>query len=201
MTRYRGLWWTTILATFIPGAVVGLLWYPMLGVVVAATVLALWLGTRLLAPAEAHRWPPDLSCGVILLCCSGPVLGRALVPLLLLTMATAPLSVAALRRRIGADTESRGAVAIPERYDVDGCLSALDYEAWCDLWRSSFVRVKAAPTMEERVLMAGLRGSLLDELERRDSGAFNAWLARSPSPASQPSRPVAPSTEPRREDS
>src|SRR5215218_6917111 len=140
MTRYRRLWWTTTLGAFAPGAVVGLMWYPMLGLVVATTVLALWVGARVVVPLEARRWPADVSCAVILVCCSGPVLGRALVPLLVLTMATTPLAVAAIRRRVGAEAEPRAAVPGEphERYDVDDCLGALNVEAWRDLWRTSF---------------------------------------------------------------
>ena len=80
-------------------------------------------------------------------------------------------------------------------YDDDVCLRALDGRALCELWHDSFVRLKSAPTSDERVVVARLRGRLLDEMERRNRGGFAAWLSRGPSPASQPGWVGAPSSE------
>jgi hypothetical protein len=55
----------------------------------------------------------------------------------------------------------------------------------CRAWAASFVGVKSV-SLRERRLEAGVRRSLLDELERRDAVRFRAWMARAPSAASEP---------------
>lgn len=55
----------------------------------------------------------------------------------------------------------------------------------CELWSTTFSWVKG-PDVSQRILAAGLRSGLLEELERRGGTSFNEWLSRHPSPASQP---------------
>jgi hypothetical protein len=200
MTRYRRLWWATTLAAGVPSAFLGLTFSPTPGVVAAATALGLAAGARLVPGAQDVRWWRDLCSAVVLAFAAGPALGSATLPLLMLAGVSSPSVVAVLRRR-QLVTESPPAGATPAAetnasfHDEELCLGALDGRVLCELWRSSFVRLKLAPTAEERVVVAALRARLLDEMERRNGHGFAAWLARCPSPASQPGWMAAPSSE------
>jgi hypothetical protein len=201
MTGYRRLWWATTLVTGVPSAFVGLTFSPTPGVVAAATVLGLAAGARLLPGAQGVRWWRDLSSAIVLGLAAGPALRGATLPLLMLAGVSSPSVLAVLRRtQLGTEPPPEAATPVPEAAassDVDDelCLGPLDGRVLCELWRSSFVRLKLASSAEERVVVAALRARLLDEMERRNGHGFAAWLARCPSPASQPGWMAAPSPE------
>jgi hypothetical protein len=202
MTGYRRLWWVTTLVTGVPSAFVGLTFSPTPGVVAAVTVLGLAAGARLVPGTQGVRWWRDLSSAIVLALAAGPALRGATLPLLMLAGASAPSVVAAVRRtQLATEPPPEGTTPVPESnappdvVDEELCLGALDGRVLCELWRSSFVRLKLASTAEERVVVAALRARLLDEMERRNGHGFAAWLARCPSPASQPGWMAAPSPE------
>jgi hypothetical protein len=190
MTEYRRWWWITILCAGVPSALVGFAFSPVPGLVVAA-VLAVGLAVRAKAApaAQAGMSWHDLACAIVLVVAAGPALGGATLPLLLVAVATSPSIVAVVRSHLAPEHALPGEALMlgaSTPYDDDVCVRDLDGRALCELWRSSFVRLKSASTAHERAVVAGLRGRLLDEMERRNSGGFAAWLARRPSPASQP---------------
>jgi hypothetical protein len=201
MTGYRRLWWATTLAAGVPSALVGLTFSPTPAVVAAATALGLAAGARLVPGAQGVRWWRDLSSAVVLAFAAGPALGSATLPLLMLAGFSAPSVVAVVRRRqLATEPAPVGATPAAETNasphdDEELCLGTLEGRVLCELWRTSFVRLKLAPTAEERVVVAALRARLLDEMERRNGHGFAAWLARCPSPASQPGWMAAPSSE------
>jgi hypothetical protein len=69
------------------------------------------------------------------------------------------------------------ALAIPDTLqDDDLCL------AWC----SSYVALERATTWESRLRVVRLRAMYLDEMERRDAVALDAWLGSGARAASRP---------------
>jgi hypothetical protein len=158
-------------------------------------VVGLAVGAKVVPAAPAGSTWRDLFSAIALFVAAGPALQGATLPLLMVAAATSPSIVAVLKRRVAPDHAPPGGAPAPgasTAYDDDVCVRDLDGRALCELWRSSFVRLKSASTSHERVVVAGLRSRLLDEMERRNSGGFAAWLARRPSPASQPGWVAAP---------
>jgi hypothetical protein len=199
MTGYRRWWWVTVLCAGVPSALVGLAFSPVPGLVVAAViVIGVVVGAKVVPAAQPETTWRDLFSATVLIVAAGPALGGATLPLLMVAVATAPSLVAVVRRHVAPSRPLPGTPQAPltsAAYDDHVCLRDLDGRALGELWRSSFVRLKSAPTSNERVVVAGLRGRLLDEMERRNRGGFAAWLARRPSPASQPGWVAAPSSE------
>jgi hypothetical protein len=58
----------------------------------------------------------------------------------------------------------------------------------CQAWRSSFVALERAQSVQARAQVVQLRALYLDELERRAGDAVNAWLASGARAASDPGR-------------
>jgi hypothetical protein len=107
---------------------------------------------------------------------------------LMATAATSPPVVRAFLTATGTDVRL-GRDDRPSESTADmmhGCLGAMSGTELCELWGSSFALVKSGRNVEQRVVGACLRASLLDELERRDPRLFDDWLARRPCPASEP---------------
>jgi hypothetical protein len=69
------------------------------------------------------------------------------------------------------------ALEIPDRIeDADLCLA----------WRSSFVAMQRATTLESRLRVVLIRALYLDEMERSNPAAFVDWLSASPRAATSP---------------
>ena len=58
----------------------------------------------------------------------------------------------------------------------------------CIAWRSSYVALQRAASVESRLRVVTVRALYLDELERRAGPAVRAWLGSGPRAASDPSR-------------
>jgi hypothetical protein len=171
----------------LPAALLGIFVSPTIWLVVTTTALGL-LGGAVLSGA---RWSWDIwggsAAAAMLVADAAAVLGwRDLLVILLLVVTSKPF-IRALRARIGArPTDSRqDRVSSPRSTYVGACLGSMSGRELCQAWSASFVQVKSADPHDRR-LQAGVRRSLLDELERRDADRFRAWLARSPSAASDP---------------
>jgi hypothetical protein len=190
MSSYRRLWWVVILTSGLPSASLGVAMSPIFGVVVIVTGLGLVAGVGGFFASQSGPCWRELACAGVLVVAAGPALGGVTVPLLLLAGATSPSFVWAASRRTSASDATPSVITeltSAQPGDVEAFLSVLDGRALCELWGSSFVGLKSARTADERAAAAALRGSLLDEMERRNSGGFAAWLARSPSPVNGPS--------------
>ena len=194
MSSYRRLWWVVVLAAGVPAATLGMAMSPILGVVVTVTGMGLLAGAGVvLVPGSGHAWR-ELVCVGILVVAAAPALGGFTIPLLLLGVLTSPSLAGRVWPRSSAvtpDAPVATELTVDTAHDVEAFLGALDGRALCDLWSSSFVRLKSAPTADERAAAVALRRDLLDEMERRNSGTFAAWLAKSPSPASAPGWRIA----------
>jgi hypothetical protein len=128
---------------------------------------------------------PTLVAGA-LLAGSAPVLEGLTLPLVALATCT---SVRVLQAFRVADPEVRTGRVEPvslEDADLGSCLRAMSGAELCEMWGRSFALLRSRDDASQPVVGAGLRGSILDELERRDSTLLAAWLARHPSPASPP---------------
>jgi hypothetical protein len=156
---------------------------------------AILLGALCL-PGSTARWDAgsgEVALAAVLVLDGLPVLGIRALGLLGLLAGTSRPVARAVRRSLGArprrdrrrwwPRRARPAQA-PPTY-VEACLCSMTGKELCTAWRASFVGVKSE-SLRERRLEAGLRKSLLDELERRDADRFRAWLARAPSAASAP---------------
>ena len=81
-----------------------------------------------------------------------------------------------------AETGQAAALEIPDRIeDADLCLA----------WRSSFVALQRATTVESRLRIVLVRALYLDELERSNPAAFVDWLSASPRAATSPRASLA----------
>ena len=78
--------------------------------------------------------------------------------------------------------DSATALEIPDRIeDADLCLA----------WRSSFVALQRATTVESRLRIVLVRALYLDEMERSNPAAFVDWLSASPRAATSPRASLA----------
>ena len=81
-----------------------------------------------------------------------------------------------------AETGPELSLEIPDRIeDADLCLA----------WRSSFVALQRATTVESRLRIVLIRALYLDELERSNPAAFVDWLSASPRAATSPRASLA----------
>lgn len=65
-------------------------------------------------------------------------------------------------------------------------LSDLEDEALCQAWRRSYRLLESTTGVEERALLAELRGRYLDELDRRHPDGVSRWLASGARAAGNP---------------
>jgi xanthosine utilization system XapX-like protein len=190
MRAYRRLWWTALVAALAPAVPVALLLSPAPTFVLMVTLLGLLAGAALVE--VMHRLRAELVVAVALPLVVLPALGAWAVPVLLVSVLTSPGVVGAVVSRTGpealpGEVTGVGLHPLPEMtVDIPACLATMSGPELCAAWNASFVRVKTARSARERCLQAGIRGSLLDELERRDHDRFVRWLARRPSAASEP---------------
>lgn len=63
---------------------------------------------------------------------------------------------------------------------------ALTTEQLCSAWRASFEAVSVSADPERMAVLAQLRRDYLDELERRDPGGFDLWMALHAHPGDDP---------------
>lgn len=69
-----------------------------------------------------------------------------------------------------------------------GPTAAMDDETLCLAWRSSYVALQEVSSMARELKIIERRQEILDELERRNSRGFSAWLASKPRAAGDPFR-------------
>jgi hypothetical protein len=75
--------------------------------------------------------------------------------------------------------EPSEALSVPDELQVDDL---------CRAWRSSYLGLQAAGSVESLLRAAHVRRLVLDELERLDPAAFDAWLRSRPRAAGDPGR-------------
>lgn len=83
------------------------------------------------------------------------------------------------------------APALPSSVDrpwMVGSPEAMDDETLCLAWRSSYVALQGVSSMARELKIIERRQEILDELERRNSRGFSAWLASKPRAAGDPFR-------------
>ena len=187
MTVLRCVWWATLLGGVVPAAVLGVVASPTIFVVVTTAGLGA-VGAAYLSGARYpwDKWGENAVAGTLVAVAS-PVLAWRTFPVGLLLIATSTTFARSIRARAGA-RPALGKLDRPASTRstyVGVCLRSMSGRELCQAWLASFARVKSAD-LRDRRLGAGVRRSLLDELERRDATRFRAWLARSPSPASEP---------------
>jgi hypothetical protein len=174
-----------------PGPTAAILTLAFLVVVIAAAVL----------PENGPRVLPGLAwkgvvAGTVLTAASGLIamLGAlGLLVTLLLTL-TAPGLRACLRRGWGFLTDRGDARTGEQRAEPAGrvpaeapprdraswlpeALEGLDEVSLCMAWRSSFIALEAAATLEDRLVVIEHRQRCLDELQRRNPRGVAAWLS------------------------
>lgn len=66
--------------------------------------------------------------------------------------------------------------AAPSRADGHSALRGLDDRQLCELWRRTFWDLHHQPTVVDALTMVSLRQACLDELEKRNPAAVQAWL-------------------------
>jgi hypothetical protein len=187
MSRYRWIWWISLLVVSVPSVALGLWVSPVPALVILATVLGLCMGLALVENLFAWRSWIEVAVGVLLVGAAAPVFGRHTVPLILLAAGSSPATVRGVARLLGVRPRERvPRIRRGEGGEVSACLASMSGVELCDLWSRSFSMVKSPTNLSRRFVGASLRRSVLDELERRDGAVFARWLARHPSPASEP---------------
>jgi hypothetical protein len=206
---YRRLWWASVLAVAVPSALLALVLAPVAVLMVATTAVGVLGGLALTEHQVPWETWGDTAAAAVLTAAIVPVLGPRAAPLLLLWVATSVPALRVVSGSCGAGYPLGRIDVSPGAGDpeVEGCLRAMTGEELCRAWLHSFALAKSSTSLRERRLQAGVRASLLDELERRDGESFAAWLRRSPSPAStptwvltEPGRSVPPAPLPRLRD-
>ena len=191
-TTYRRLWWATVLAVSLPAVALGLALAPVPALVVAASVVVLGLGLALVGAELPWRSWLEAAGGATLVLAGVPALGYFTLPLMILALGTSVFTVQHLLPGAFAGTRAmRVDQPVATDADVESCWGVMTGAELCELWSLSFALVKSTADVSQRALGAGLRCSVLDELERRDRSLLAAWLARHPSPASGPTWAVA----------
>ena len=189
MSRYyRWIWWTSLLVVSIPSVALGIWVSPVPALVIIATMLGLSMGLALVDEDLAWRRWFEVAVGAALVGAAAPAFRQHTLPLMLLAAGSSPptLRLAArlvgMKPRIRMPRTSRG-----EGGEISACLASMSGAELCELWSRSFSMVKSSTDLSHRYVGASLRRSVLDELvERRDGAGFARWLARHPSPASEP---------------
>ncbi len=78
---------------------------------------------------------------------------------------------------------------MPEDFVVPDLMDDADL---CQAWRSSYVALERARSVESRLRVVSIRAIYLDELERRAGAGFQAWIGSGARAAGDPSRYVDP---------
>jgi hypothetical protein len=127
------------------------------------------------------------------------LIGAAMLPLAALMGVTSPGAVDWWRARQRISMPVASIANHPEprtpRHDhrAEGTWPAVatmtDHEL-CLAWRRSYVELERADSAESRAAIAGFRGRVLDELERRNPTGFEDWLASGARAAGDPARYV-----------
>lgn len=68
----------------------------------------------------------------------------------------------------------------------DGDLGAVDDARLCAAWSESYVALRRAETLAERLAIVNARQAYLDELEVRDADGFRSWLSSGARPVGNP---------------
>jgi hypothetical protein len=185
--HYRWIWWISLLVVSIPSLALGMWVSPVPALVIAATLLGLSLGVALVDEDLAWRRWFEVAVGAALVGAAAPVFGQHTLPLMLLAAGSSPPTVRVVARLVGMKPRTR----VPggsrgKGGEISACLASMSGAELCELWSRSFSMVKSPTDLSHRYVGASLRRSVLDELERRDGAVFARWLARHPSPASEP---------------
>ena len=189
---YRRVWWATLLPTTVPATVLGLIESPIPALVIALAVAFICLGSAMARADRTRQLWAEVFMGAVLVVGGAPVLGWYAGPLLLLASATSVPVVRALLRLPEVDDRVTVRDGSTEVDGAASCWSVMSGAELCEMWGRSFSSVRSGRDVSRRAVAAAIRGSVLDELERRDGAHFADWLRRHPSPARGPSWAAAP---------
>jgi hypothetical protein len=192
MRRYERAWCCLWLPLAALGVALGVLETSAIDVLLILGLLLTFGGLvrSLLPPGVSSPRPLTLAIGML------TVIAFALVsfPLGLLVLLTGCLSSPAVVRRClhaGRHRAARQAVAPPRHTEPKGTedadcsltlsesmgpLHGLDDRQLCRLWRESFWVLRDAAPPGTVLRVVSLRGACLEELERREPAAVQAWL-------------------------
>jgi hypothetical protein len=186
MGMYRRLWWSTLLVILVPSVVLGVHVSPIPALVIAVTVLGTCAGAW--ATEEGFGWRSwgEAAGAALLVAAAEPAFGRHTLPFMIVASATSPPALRAMVSALRAHARTIAADSEREIPDITECLASMSGAEICELWSRSFSLVKSATGLSQRLVGMGLRDSILDELERRDSAGLARWLAHRPSAASEP---------------
>jgi hypothetical protein len=109
----------------------------------------------------------------------GQLAGGVGAVLLMILVFLSPDVPAFVRKLLG----PRGGAAYGTRTQP---VASLTTEQLCSAWRASFEAVSVSGDPERMAALSGLRRGYLDELERRDPGGFDLWMALHAHPGDDP---------------
>jgi len=192
--------WTRVwcLAAACGVGLAGLAWSPVVALVATLLLscgaglvtLVVWSVTDQLPPHGHVPWrrlvPRALAGGAGLV--SFFVLAGASSSLALLCLLLCALTWPPLLRRIARGTGAPPPPPARPRPDPDHPLTELDDEALCRLWRHTYWQLELEATEAGVLDLVAQRQACLDELERRDPTALQAWLSSGARPSSGPER-------------
>ena len=174
MTMYArvwaGLWWPVSAGLFLAGVVV----VPLSSLVVFVLIGAVLGGWSVMfdrqpctslrgsvARVATRSLKVALAMGAF--ACLIALVGAPAWPLVFLVAVSSPPGIGWVRARMSASSP---------RLMTDREL--------CDAWRASTHRLRAADTTSQRLGLAGLRQTYLEEMERRNTAGLRAWLDTTP---------------------
>lgn len=177
----------------LPGAMCGALYMSILscaGVRVSDTkMVALFVGTTLrcdlvvAAVVGMGTLAPSAALLVLsMLVSSSPVVRRWLRAHL---RVTEPVG---RHTRVGHEVIDEPGYALPVLFGPAECVGTMSDPELCRAWRRSFVDLQRAGFPREKARIVHVRQHYLDELERRDAAALQAWLKAGARAAGGPER-------------
>ncbi|TCC26870.1 hypothetical protein [Kribbella speibonae] len=212
MNACRILWWVLAIPTGLVGFAGAIYSASVAWVLVIFVLMALALGTlsaNLQSLDREGRVRGRISRSTVVAhgCLAGAVvvamfglsglIGTAVLPLAVLMGVTSPSALAwwRARRRLPttrASLENSAERRAAPRDDLGETTSqvveAMTDRQLCLAWRRSYVELGHSDSAETRASIAGFRGRVLDELERRNPVGFDDWLASGARAPSDPAR-------------
>lgn len=212
MNVYRSVWFCLIGSVALLCVGVGMIIWPVWGVIAMFGVATLSAGAVIVAHQNqvggktatgADRWrstaPPAIAAGLSLV--AGFVLaetvGVATLAVLMLASATSPFVVKHVTRHGSSTRGDRPTRRPPDTGQqkpdapVPPPVQGLSDRELCRMWRVTFADLQEASSTEARERIVSIRQACMDELERRNPGAMSAWFASGPRAASSPDRYLA----------
>ncbi len=199
MDLYRTAWWATWLAVGATPVALGVLvaspvMLVCLGITGAALAAVsgrrdplLWLGTGLATAAvtAALSWSGSITFGLLLLAAaSSPPVVRAVTRALRPRTRRSPVEAA----QPTAEPAEPVLATVLSAELLAGPVHSLEDQPLCLAWSDSFVELKRARTLSDRLELVNLRQAYLDELEQRNGYGFRAWLRSGARPLGSPAR-------------